>query len=234
MNDRWPVPAGPGFLEAKKLAAAATGEPLKLFLGMSGTSEPIIVYLKAAFAQRNRRAEIAVPSFGTLNQALLVPHAALVTEVLLLMPWDLVPEADWRTGICPALFNIPRAIGSAERLASRLAERVNGRIVFIAAPIPPLGPVPEITKGITAALEGIMATTGADILNGECFSLASYLSSGNPVSGLAMGGVARCLVDKVLGRIREPAKVLVTDFDNTLWAGVLSEDGKGGISDFQG
>jgi len=223
----WPLPKGPSFLEAKRLAESASGPPLALLIGMSGTAEPLVPYIRAAAAERGRDARVSTLPFGTLAQSLREPPAPSVIEVLLLFPWDLVPEADWRTGVASV---DPRgAVTEAEREVARLVDRVGGRMVYVAAPLPPIAGTPEATLALAAALCGLVASAGATILSGTCFSLAGYLNSGLPVVGSAMGGVGRVVVERAIGRVSESAKVLVTDFDNTLWAGVLAEDGDRGV-----
>jgi FkbH-like protein len=111
-----------------------------------------------------------------------------------------------------------------------MVTRVGSRLVYLDAPIPPMGPSPETDARLAAVLVGMVASAGATILGTGCFSLASYLSAGNPIAGGAIGGVARVILERLVPKVRQPAKVLVTDFDNTLWAGVLSEDGEQGIA----
>src|SRR5262249_34897809 len=71
---------------------------------------------------------------------------------------------------------------------------------------------------------------GAEILAAEVFSLASYFASGLPVGGRFLAEVASRVVAVACQPRLEPAKVLVTDLDNTLWRGVIAEDGPAGIA----
>ena len=85
------------------LDAFRGGEALSFVLGLSGTGEPFEVYLRAAAAKRGRAAEVRFLPFNTLAQALRHPPDPGVTEVFLLLPWDFVPEADWRSGVVPSV-----------------------------------------------------------------------------------------------------------------------------------
>lgn len=223
--------AGQTFLEAKRaIAGLSEASPLPFFLAMSGSAEPLVVFLEGAAAARGRLARVGFPPFGTLGQLLAAPPPEGRIEVFLAFPWDLLPEADWRTGVSARSSTLQGAIERANRWLERVGRRAPGRLVYVAAPIPPLASAPEVSAAIERVLTGLLAQSGAEILPPECFSLASYLSSGCPVAGSALGRVAAALLERLVGRVREPAKVLVTDFDETLWAGVLSEDGEAGIA----
>ena len=57
-----------------------------------------------------------------------------------------------------------------------------------------------------------------------------FLASRLPVSPDAFSTYSRGLVRSLSSLFRAPRKVLCTDLDNTLWGGVLGEDGTGGIA----
>ncbi len=57
-----------------------------------------------------------------------------------------------------------------------------------------------------------------------------FLASRLPVSANAFPTFARALVRSISSLFRAPRKVLCTDLDNTLWGGVLGEDGPEGIA----
>jgi len=56
-----------------------------------------------------------------------------------------------------------------------------------------------------------------------------FLSSRLPISTAAFGAYAAALVRTICPLFRAPRKVLCTDLDNTLWGGVLGEEGPHGI-----
>ncbi len=56
-----------------------------------------------------------------------------------------------------------------------------------------------------------------------------FLSSRLPIATAAFGTYARALLRAISPLFRAPRKVLCTDLDNTLWGGVLGEDGPHGI-----
>src|SRR6202007_1646575 len=71
---------------------------------------------------------------------------------------------------------------------------------------------------------------GALELPAQAFSLSSYFETGNPFASQSLSEIAERVFQAALAAPREPKKVLVTDLDNTLWNGVIGEDGIDGIA----
>lgn len=219
------------FLEARRIVDGFPGgPPLPMLLAMSGTGEPLELYLKAAAAQLGREARVRLLPFNTLQQALLAPPPGDEGEVFLLLPWDLVSELDWRSGVPGERLEPAAVLARADQVLARVGRRPGAALVYLPAAIPPAfadGPTQEAMSGMLAARA---SEAGARVLAEEDFSLASYFASGLPVTGRSLGKVATVLVELATRTPREPAKLLVTDLDNTLWRGVIAEDGLGGVS----
>lgn len=216
------------FLEARRIVAEFRGgEPLPFLLGMSGTADPLVLYLRAAGAKRGCQVAVRMLPFGTLGQALLGPPGG-EREVFLLLPWDLVPEADWRSGLPAGELDLA---GLRDRAASQALrfQRRKARLVYIPAELPPLLPHPDDNRALELYLEQLALECGARMLPASSFSLGGYLSSGCPVGGSAQGLVAEAVIAAVLEE-ETPGKVLVTDLDNVMWSGVIAEDGLEGIA----
>jgi FkbH-like protein len=219
------------FLDAKRiLADFPGGPPLPLLLAMSGTGEPIELYLRAAAAGRGLSARVRLLPFNTLQQALLAEPPAEEREVFLLLPWDLVPELDWRSGVPGERLQPGAALAAADAVLGRLARRPAARLIYLPAPIPPGFADGSTHDSMSAMLAARAADAGARLLTPEDFSLGSYFTSGLPVAARSLGRVAASVVELAAVPFREPAKVLITDLDNTLWRGVIAEDGPDGIA----
>lgn len=218
------------FLEARRILNGFAGGPaLPMLLAMSGTGEPLELYLKAAAASRGHEAKVRLLPFNTLQQSLLSPSASDEREVFLLTPWDLVAELDWRSGVPADRLDPSQALAQADAVLDRIRQRSNATIVYLPAPLPP-----AFADGPTLGAMGAMLTAralaaGARLLPVESFSLPGYFTSGMPVSGKMMGDVAEVIIAAALAPKREAAKLLITDLDNTLWRGVIAEDGLDGI-----
>ncbi len=218
------------FLEARRvLDAFRGGEALSFCFGLSGTGEPFDVYLRAAAAKRGRAAEVSFLPFNTLAQALRHPPDPEVVEVFLLLPWDFVPEADWRSGVAPSV-DEEQLRSRAMETAGWLARRPAARLLYLAAPLPPLCREPARGAALARWIESLAIGLGARLLPAEAFTLGSYFSSGCPVGGTWIGRVAEVVVEAAVLRPGEPKKVLITDLDNVVWSGLLVDDGLDGIA----
>ena len=218
------------FLEASRLVAGFEGGPSLPFLfAMSGTSDKLTLFLRAAAARRGRSAEPRVLPFNTLPQWLFSEAQPGEDEVLLLFPWDFAPETDWRSGIPASPPDHADLWARAEATARRIAARPNARVLYVPAPVPPLYSNPTTNRGLEAGLLGLACELGATILPADAFALGSYLSSGSPLAGARLYEVADAVVGRAESRAPAGKKVLVTDLDNVMWHGVVGEDGLDGI-----
>jgi FkbH-like protein len=216
------------FLDAHRLVQDFGGGPRRpLRVMMSGTGEPIALYLRAAGAQRGVAIDPSFIPFNTLAQHLLAESEG-TPEVFLLLPWDFVPELDWRSGIPPAIDEL-EAVRGARATAERIRRR-NACVGYLPAVVPPVLADPDRMGEMLAVLRGIAASVGAFELPSDAFSLTSYLATGCPIGGAGLGTIAVALIEAALRPRHESAKVLVSDLDNVMWRGVVADDGLEGIS----
>jgi FkbH-like protein len=219
------------FLDARRIVDGFSGgPPLPILVAMSGTGEPLELYLKAAAALRGREARIRLLPFNTLQQALLAGPSGGEREVFLLLPWDFVSELDWRSGVPGERLDPSAALAQADQVLERLGRRPAASLLYLPAPVPAAFADGPTHAALSGALSARAAQAGARLLAAEDFSLATYFASGLPVAGKSLGRVAAALVELAASTPREPAKLLVTDLDNTLWRGVIAEDGLAGVA----
>lgn len=217
------------FLEARRLVSQFAGGPELAFLfALSGTPEPFHLYLQAAGAKRGLSVRPRYLPFNTLRQHLARPAAA-EPELYLLLPWDFVPEVDWRSGVPPARADLADAVARAEQVAAEVRRRPGARVLYLPGRIPPVSGYPAGDRALERALDSVAVRLEAVPVPREAFSLASYFASGCPVGGAWLGQVADLALDTVTAAAPEPKKVLVTDLDDTLWAGVIADEGPDGI-----
>lgn len=218
------------FLEAKRvLASFDGGEELSFLLAMSGQSEPLDVFIRAHAAKKGFSSVSRVLPFNTLAQTLHTPAREGEIEVFLLFPWDLLPEADWRSGVPAADQTYEALQRSADNTALLLRARPKARVIYVDANLPPLSLNHTFTRAFRTHLREIMIALGATVVDEEAFALPAFLEHGSPVATPHLGTIAERIVDCALRNPREAGKVLVTDFDNTLWQGVVGEDGVDGL-----
>lgn len=217
------------FLEAKRLLEAVhDAEKLPFLMAMSGTPGQLELYLRAHAARKEFDAKVEVLPFGTLNQHMFAESAGL--EIFLLMPWDLAPECDWRSGLNGALADADAILMRAEKQAALLIRRKEARLAYLPAPIPPICSAWSDNVRLATGLTALATRVGAELLSPNHFSLASYLANGSPIAGVALSAVAEVLVDMLLMPPSGTFKVVATDADNTLWCGLVGEDGVAAVS----
>jgi len=218
------------FLEAHRILSRFGGGPrLDFLLATSGAVDKLDLFLRAAAAKKGRTAHIRTLPFNTLGQALLSEPATGEEEVLVLFPWDFVPEADWRSGVPSRAPDATVARDRARAFAERLRRRPTARLFYVPAPLPPLLADSGASDDLRFWLTELAASLGARMLSADVFSLGSYLSTGTPFAGTRLGDIADAVVGCLLETHPDAAKVLVTDLDNVLWHGVIGEDGVDGI-----
>jgi FkbH-like protein len=219
------------FLEAHQIVSRHTGgEPLPFLLAMSGTSEPLELYVRAHAAQSGRSAEVRTLSFNTLQQTLLEAPRAGEREVFLLLPWDLVPVLDWRTGLSTPRSSLSELQAEADRALQRFSKRPGCRVLYLPAAVPPILGQPRYALELERWLQSRAVSAGARLLPENTFQLSTYLASGCPVGGASLSSVAADVVTEAMRSDVAPMKLLVTDLDNVMWAGVIGEDGLDGIA----
>lgn len=216
------------FLEATKvLKSLQPSERRSCLLAMSGTPDLLSFYLRAHAARRSVALDVATLPFGTLGQHLMGPMAA-ERELLVLLPYDLVPESDPRSGIIEEEPNLDVVAEKTNAFLAPIESRRDVRVAYLPAPLMPVSLDQTKNRQLQHLIGTMIARLDPLWLPAEVFSMSSYLASGCPIDGTNLSRVADLLVDLTEPR-RAPAKVIVTDLDNTLWRGVVAEDGPGGI-----
>lgn len=180
--------------------------------------------LRRWLKKRDVALNIETLPFGTMRHTLETGAARDRSAIALLTPWDFAPELDWRSGFPEGVPDPDAIVGEAERVRDLLLAHSNWQTVYLAAPTPAAFKTVAEQDRIAATIEAIAAETGAVMLPREAFSLDHYLGLGTPVAGAHMDAVCETLADCLYGRDGQ-AKVLISDLDNTMWAGLVAEDG---------
>jgi FkbH-like protein len=219
------------FLEAARIVRNFEGgPPLPFLLGTSGEAHPLDVFLRAAAAGRGREAQHRTLPFNTLGQALQTEPRHDETEVFLLFPWDLVPSTDWRSGIPSDTTGSEDLIAAATAFAELIHRRPRARVAYVDAPIPAVLSDSRLSAALRHQLVAVSVSLGAEPLGGEVVSMAALFEHGLAIAPASLGRVASLVVEMALREPAQSSKVLVTDFDNTLWKGVVGEVGVAGLA----
>jgi len=163
------------FLEAHRTVQNFSGgAPLRFVFAISGMPNTVEVFLKAWAAKRGYAAEIDVLPFNTLGQHLVIGDQSAGREVFVLFPWDLIPEADWRSGVPSSALDAVQLRERARRTLDLIAKRREARSFYVEAPLPPLFADPAAGAQLEAWLTSAVADAQVQRLPAEFFSMSSY------------------------------------------------------------
>lgn len=219
------------FLQANKIITTPNNfKTCNFVLASSCQTEKLSTFIQACCIQNKFNGHYDVLPYDTLAQYLHQKEKPNTHHVFFLLPWDLVPQLNWRRGVTSHTLDYSQAINDAEIFLENIALFKSYNIVYLPAPIPPLGRNNALTKTIQYELCLLVARYRATILASKHFSLTSYLANGCPTAGTQLYDIAHSISEQCRAKQNTSKKVLITDFDNVLWKGVVGEDGLNGIT----
>jgi FkbH-like protein len=246
------------YAEALRALRAPFGEraavtPLRLV--SSATTSALATFLRAYAARRGQGWEIVVCDYGPLTVQLGALAVADTPLVVVVGVEDVFAELSYRADTEWTTASLTRALSaSGERIQAAAArtraalEPQHGRTVVV----PPVADAPALPTShrhlaarmgrlsslIGHALGDQFEGTGVHVLdvNAALEALPRQrwrddtllVDTGSPLSTEATSLLASA-IDRVLACAVGRRKVLVTDLDNTVWRGVLGEDGPAGV-----
>lgn len=218
-----------GFIEALKAAKHVEDKPhLDVFIAASFEWRPMEKLLLGHLSHAGFAARITGLPFGTLQQHLRRQEFAN-NEIFVLTPWDLVPAFDWRTGFPALPPDYSDLVRVADAVLARLAAVPSDKLLYLDMPALPVLGDPLRLDALCRILAARVSELGGVSMAIDGFSIASFFAHGTPFEGA--GWSTLCAE---IAQIAQPSrfkrkKVLVTDLDNTLWGGVVAEEGIDGI-----
>lgn len=224
--------------QAARPCVAGSSAPLKVVVAASFTAEPLASSLTAWTGAFDITTEVEFYGFNQIAQALLSPDSpfrsnASGLNVVLLRPEDLPEEAASAREAAGALLGAMRAF----------AESGSGTLVVGTLP-PPISTTFTGDRSEVDALRtfwseelktiaGVVRLDFAGVIErigiAAAGDVAMELATRAPFSAAAFRELGIELARIVRCQRRPRAKVLALDCDNTLWGGVLGEEGFDGI-----
>ena len=237
--------------EALRAAAGpSAGAPYPVHLCCGFEPLHLVTYSKAHLRNRfrngdaaeSRPVEIHTGLFGDLDgnvrRALAASGSA---PIVIVLEWaDIDPRLGLREGYAPKPGDEDSILSSAAGRLAGLQETLlaaAGRRIVLALPAAPLPPwFPGLTgqatafslqlQQATAAFAAACALAGVRVaapLPGPAYDLRGHLHSGFPYTLPFTSALAEAITALLLPPAT--AKGLITDLDNTLWAGIAGDDG---------
>ncbi|MEW5962436.1 MAG: HAD-IIIC family phosphatase [Pseudomonadota bacterium] len=219
---------------------------LSLRVAGFSTTHALASSMRPAFAANGWRADITEAAFGEAFKELLAPVPGMNALVLLLDVDGLLPP-DWRIPAHEASGLLTQRVATLADALAAFDER--GGVPLLvntlpASPAPSVGLIDRTSeRGLARAIElinrAVLDVAGKShritVIDAE-LALADVAPSRRtdprlwyygryPYSSEATRALAIAFARTWRLRRRGPAKVLALDFDNTLWGGVLGDDG---------
>ena len=233
--------------------------PYRVFVARSFTVEPALPLLRALALLHGVELQVELGDFGTHAQDLLDPGSRLYSSepdaVLLLVQTRDVLPALWNRfpelGPTEVEEEVERCLRDLRGLVAAFRARSRAHLLIQGFELParPLAGVldaqadagqAETVRGLNRRLlalsrehpgvfvidyDSLVARHGRDRWHDE----AKWLSARMPVAAACLPRLAEEYLRAVLPLTGRVAKALVVDLDNTLWGGVVGEDGPGGL-----
>jgi FkbH-like protein len=242
-------------VNARPLATDAP--PLRVFLACGFTPLHLQTFLNASLRERSplERVEVSAGLFGDLTGNIERLQTAHYDALVVGIEWQ---DLDLRLGIRNLggwrVADLPDIVASSERMVARLDKAIRGVWVSIPVyiwlptlPFPPLFTTPshqasayelKLRQSINSLAASLATHARIRILNAqlldECsppttrLDVQSEIVSGFPYQLSHASAIAQLLAAMIRNQI--PKKGLITDLDDTLWSGILGENGVNGIS----
>jgi len=219
------------FLEANNIISVENElETKKFILAASGQVEKLDVFLKANCILNSFNCQYTTLPFNTLQQYISTASECEKEHVFLLFPWDVFPEADWRTGVTLGDFSFDEAQDRIDDLIKKINCFTSSHVFYIPARTLPVTFNYELSQQIEHQIILSLLKINATILAENYFSISSYLANGCAISSKKLSDVSSAIAGSlIVKRNSSSKKILFTDFDNVMWRGVIGEDGVDGI-----
>jgi FkbH-like protein len=244
-------------LEILKRPVAGSAAERKVFLACGFTPLHLQTFLAAHLRKLlpEARIEIETGRFGDLTGNLERLNPSEIDSVVVAMEWsDLDSRQGIRTlgGWRPA--DLADIVESAAKVRTRLQRAITGLsehvpvvVCMPTLPLPPMFPTQPVQAGaiemqvhqlVASFAEHLSQVSGVRIANPQLLALRSSPADRYDVKSDLTTGFPYTLghasvVGEVLAELiqnRSALKGLITDLDDTLWAGIVGDDGVDGIS----
>lgn len=217
------------FLDASKIVSSTKASQTKEFVFVASCQlEKLDVFLKAHSLLLDINADYSTLPFNTLRQYLSNSEANK-KHIVILFPWDLCPSLDWRLGVPNNELDISNIIDEANKFISIVLNLNEVQVIYCDTSIPAGSMIASSLAVFKNIIQKILIENDILALSENCFSLTSYLNNGCPICSSKLSHVSECIASLFIP-IKNYKKIIITDFDNVMWDGVIGEDGVSNIA----
>lgn len=219
------------FLEASKILKTISYNNLpkkSIRILSSFQNSQLDIYLKAYYRLSGFEINIEKIEFGTLKQTLIKNKFNDYDKetLVILMPWDFVESLNWRTGISDSIGKL-KILEDEINIFYELCKNIklkNIKFIYFECLSPEvLSNIKEdyiLKSKIRICAEKLSCMQ----LENNLFCLSNYISNGFPFKNKEVAQVAFKIFEH-LSNTKKIKKIIILDLDNTLWNGIIGEDG---------
>ena len=223
--------------------------PTQVFLSTSFTPSHLSALLTGYLLRdAGHHPQIAIGPYGDLVASVTAAHESAADVIVVLVEWqDLDPRLGRREAVTAALPPSEEILRTVERRAARILKRLQTlggeHRVVVVLPTLPLPPEatdsPSRLSPLEAALESVVAgfalrltelascVVTPRVRSDDAYDARADALSGHPYTQGHASRIARSV--SALVAPATPKKGIITDLDDTLWRGIVGDDGVGAV-----
>lgn len=205
----------------------------KISLLSSASLIQLDIFIKGIYSKIGFNISLETLDFGTFKQFLISKSNKKSSDlnIFILFPWDFIESLNWRTGYLCEEKNISdykSEINYFVKLLSDKGKYGESKFIFIDCPVPQLNRKENENKILIELIKIAANNLSAKFISNSYFSLSNFIFTGLPIQNKEIGNFA-WLISKYAIEKNIPKKIIILDLDNSLWKGVLGEEGPKGI-----
>ena len=235
------------FLDAINLSQNSFKKKKDVNIFSSFNPDALNIFIKALFAREKIQLSINKNPFDTLKQTILKDSGKSKKDIYLILPWDFCEQLNWRNGLFKNINYFHEVKNQIDDFLSILKRVQNNKIIYFDLPVPKYLLNKSENHKIINYIELNIKTISDLTIKGENFSLDRFLATGIPFKSSQLLNISKKIFnviqkerkkEKKLNQTKSKLnlrneinyelnqkKVLAVDFDDTLWKGVIADEG---------
>ena len=235
------------FLNAINLSQNSFKKKKDVNIFSSFNPDALNIFIKALFAREKIQLSINKNPFDTLKQTILKDGGKSKKDVYLILPWDFCEQLNWRNGLFKNINYFHEIKNQIDDFLSILKKVKNNKIIYFDLPLPKYLLNKAENHKINNYIELNIKTISDLTIKGENFSLDRFLATGIPFKSSQLLNISKKIFnlirkdrnkEKKLNQTKSKfnlrneinyelnqKKILAVDFDDTLWKGVIADEG---------
>ena len=235
------------FLDAINLSQNSFKKKKDINIFSSFNPDALNICIKALFAKEKIQLSININPFDTLKQSILKDGGKSKKDIYLILPWDFCEQLNWRNGLSKNINYFHEVKYQIDEFSSILKRVKSNKIIYFDLPIPKYLLNKAENYKIFNYIELNIKTISDLTIKGKNFSLDRFLGTGMPFKTSQLLNISK----KIFNIIRKKKsnkkkliqntsklnlkneinyelnqkKILAVDFDDTLWKGVITDEG---------